>query len=345
MRSVISALAAIVSMIATVALAEDVESGAGCINARVLSERLITDVCWSCIFPIVVAGVDISGQGGIPAGAASNPLCSCDDGLGVPHAGVLTSMWEPARLIEFQRQSGCSSVLNGLQLPFSKLGQGTHANFETNGKTFTHYHYYAFPLLVMMDMFVRGKCIKDGYMDLDMLYISEVDPTWNDDELAFFTNPEAAAVANPVATAACSVDAVTTTTTGRPMNSMFWCAGAWGNLYPLSGHVTGAGGMIRHTSLSKSRVLAALHRRGLAWQTMGSDAMCEGLVQMTLPKSQYKFTMVHPKPHTNSDYVMGESTMKWGSGRKIPYAGEDPIYMIWRWNDCCNIQGHSSMND
>lgn len=48
-----------------------------------------------------------------------------------------------------------------------------------------HYHYYAFPLLIMLDLFIKQTCNADGYMDLDIMYMSELDPTWNNDELAF----------------------------------------------------------------------------------------------------------------------------------------------------------------
>ena len=75
----------------------------------------------------------------------------------------------------------------------------------------------------------------DSYVDFDMLYVSELDPTWNNDELAFFTNPEASLVATPVAQAACPADAVASTAR-HPIDKLFWCAGSWGFIYPLSGH-------------------------------------------------------------------------------------------------------------
>jgi len=34
---------------------------------------------------------------------------------------------------------------------------------------------------------------------------------------------------------------------------------------------------------------------------------------------------------------MGESDLIWGNGRTIPGVGEDLIYTIWRWTDCCNV--------
>src|SRR5260364_154252 len=104
-----------------------------------------------------------------------------------------------------------------------------------------HYHFYAFPLLALLELFVRPNCNPDGYMDLDVLYFSELDPTWNNDELAFFTNPQAAAASS---------------LTGKPLKQLFWCAGSWGTLYPLSGHQNGGKGVIRDSSLLTARVLA-----------------------------------------------------------------------------------------
>lgn len=315
----------------------------GCSNAEVIGPKLFTDVCWTCIFPIRVAGINISGGGGsAPDDSVRRPVCACNDDLGVPRPGITTSMWEPARLVEFQRVAGCSSVLNGTRFPFDRLMQGNHADgeFDTTDGTFMHYHYYAFPLLVMMDLFVNKTCNSDGFYDFDLMYMSEVDPTWNNDELAFFTNPEAAAVANPIALAACPVDAISSTA-GKPLNAMFWCAGSWGAIYPLSGNQNGGNGVIRESARLKSRVLAALHRRGMAHKTMGEDAMCGGYISPILPKTQYKFSLFHPVPESTSTHVMGESTFTWGLGRTIPAVGQDPIYLIWRWNDCCNTKGAS----
>ena len=110
-------------------------------------------------------------------------------------------------------------------------------------------------------------------VDFDILYLSELDPTWNSSELAFFTNPEAAWLANPVALAACLADAAAASA-GTPIDSLFWCAGTWGLLYPFSGTTPNYGSRPSETSLSAARALAALHRRGLARRTMGDDALC-----------------------------------------------------------------------
>ncbi|MGP9797064.1 TraU family protein [Halomonas sp. 86] len=320
--------------------ATNVQAFAGCTNAEVIGPKLITDICWDCLFPIRIAGALLGGNNNrVPDGGANRVLCSCQDNLGVPRPGVVTSFWEPARLVEFQRVPGCSSVLNGIRFPMDRTFQGHHGGTDMDGGdgSFMHYHYYAFPLLMMLDMFVSGSCNSDGFTDLDLMYLSELDPTWNNADLAFFANPEAAAVANPIAAAACTADAAASTA-GKPLDSMFWCAGSWGAIYPLSGGMTGGNDVIRESSLLKTRVLAALHRRGLAWKTMGNEAMCRGgHISPTLPKTQYRFSLLHPLPETKRGHVMGESTLRWGNARIIPGVAEDPIYTIWRWQDCCNL--------
>ena len=309
----------------------------GCQDAKVFSAKLITDICWTCLFPLRVAGATLSaGDGYMPKKAHKEPVCVCFDTNGVPEPGITTSMWEPAWMVEFQRVPGCLSALGGTRLPFNRTFQGNHSNGEHDGTdgSFMHYHYYAFPLLSLLDLYTDGTCNPDGYLDFDLMFVSEVDPTWNNDELAFFTNPEAAVVANPVATLACIPDAITSTA-GKPIEQLFWCAGAWGGIYPLSGNINGGAGVIKDSSLLTVRVLAAQHRRGQMRGTVGREALCRAPIKVTLPKEQYKMTLFHPIPETQKAHVIGQSTLTWGMGKTIPAIGQDPVYTIWRWKDCC----------
>lgn len=311
------------------------EANRTCPDAKLFSQKLITDVCWSCLFPIRIMGASLGG-GNVPSGASNQALCLCHDNLGVPEPGMGVGYWEPARLVEVVRQAGCAPSLMGTTLPgASRRFQGTPGAGEDDisDHGFYHYHYYAFPLLLMLDLFTPGGCMSDGMMDFDIMYLSELDPTWNNDQLAFFTNPEAAAVANLPAQSACMIDAAYTAT-GNVNNAMWWCAGAWGSLYPLSGKVPTTG-FANMTSLSSAKAIGALHRRGLAQRTMGQDAMCRSKIEPMLPKTQYKFNMFFPVAEGKKSHVLGETVLKWGMGRMIPGFGEDAVYMVWRWNDCC----------
>ena len=316
-------------------------SHARCEKSDLLSSSLITDICWDCVLPIVVAQVKLGGASGgswIPENASDRYLCSCPGAEGFSMPGIVTSFWEPARLIEFETSPGCLSVLNiSLESVSDPVFRGTHGRRDDSAgdEAFFHYHYYAFPILEMLSLFTGNMCNSDGYHDLDLMYFSELDPTWNDDTLAFFVNPEAVLTANPLAAAACMADAASSQA-HRPYDSLFWCAGSWGYMYPLSGHVNHPSGVLKTTSLLTARVLAALHRRGFASRTAGNGALCRGETDTVIPKSQYKFSLLRPLPEAESAHGMGESALKWGYGRSIPGVAENPVYLIWRWRDCCN---------
>ena len=246
-------------------------------------------------------------------------------------------MWEPARLIEIVRAPGCSPILGGAKIEATgDLLRGSRGGtlYDHGDRAFYHYHLWAFPLLAMLELFTPAACQRDAGIDLDLLYFSELDPTWAYDELAFFANPESAAVANLAAQAACVADAVAATA-GEPLDALFWCAGTWGHLYPLAGAHLAHTSMPRNTSLLATRALAAMHRRGLARRTMGSDALCQAQLEPFLPKSQYQLSQAYPRPEANGRHAIGASTFTWGENRVLPGIGEDFVHLVWRWLDCC----------
>ncbi|MGZ0079923.1 TraU family protein [Methylomonas sp. YC3] len=283
-----------------------------CSDAELWSGNLITDICWSCLFPIRAAGASLGG-GNVPSIATDEKFCFCTDPMGIPELGGHKFSASNVRLI-------------------ATTGK---ADFDASEMSFFNYHYFAFPLTILLDLFWDGRCNTDGYRDFDLLYVSELDPTWNNDLLAFFTSLETALFANPVAISACVADAAAAAA-GNPLDALFWCAGAWGHMYPLSGvSPTSYGTDPRITSLLATRATASLHRRGLAWKTSGNDALCGGYIYPFIPKSQYRLSMFYPVAETESNHAIGETTFKWGAGRTYPGPGEDHLYLLWRWQDCC----------
>jgi conjugal transfer pilus assembly protein TraU len=135
--------------------------------------------------------------------------------------------------------------------------------------------------------------------------------------------------------------------------------------------------------LITQRVLAGLHRKGLARRTIGSTAMCKPEYFPTIPRSQYKFSMMYPVPQAASNlassttsrasdesstaegfreklaggdvvsdafnqccHPMGMSTSRWCT----PYGGRERagkdayLYMIWNYRDCC-VRGAGSSGE
>src|SRR5690606_1323202 len=112
---------------------------------------------------------------------------------------------------------------------------------------------------------------------MDMQYATELDPLWDDDELAFLINPEAILFANPIAQAACVADSLKASVTKFGIDALFWCSGSQGSIYPLSGsHATHNGG-VDSTLATVHKHVARMHRMGLAQDTSTLGAMCMNL--------------------------------------------------------------------
>ena len=314
-----------------------------CEDSGLLGPKLFTDICWSCLFPIRVSGVQIT-PGSAPEKASKKVFCICEQGSsGIFKPGIVTAMWEPARIVETVKKPGCSPTLGGVTLPmgskrsYGRLNQDSHSMTGKHDGSFYHTHLYAFPLLQILDLYTPTKCNADGYLDMDIITFTEIDPTWNNPGLAFFQHPESAAVANPVAHLACAAESALVTARKEPLESLWWCNGTWGDIYPLTGNVRSQD-FNRTTGSITAKLLSQQHRRGLARRTMGDENLCRASIYPTIPKSQYKLTQFWPKAQTKRAMWLGEPPQTWegGPGRHIPGTGNDAMYMIWRWTDCCS---------
>lgn len=311
-----------------------------CPDAEVFGLKLFDNICWNCIFPMRIAGttLDFSGSGPVnesPDDSPNSVLCSCADNNGVVMPGMVAGWWEPAKLVELVRAPFCSMALGGERIQDTYRGFGYNQPNDRGGNSsFYQMHYYSFPVMAMLDMFVDADCNSDGFMDMDLAYMSEYDPTWINDELALIVNFETMIYANPVAIAACIADAGAASV-HKPLNILHWCAGTWGKLYPLTGNSNTSSSTPEATSLAAARTLALMHRRGLNKKTSGSGALCRAQLFPSLPKQQYKIGMFHPLPETKTNHWIGQSPFTWGEWRNIPAVGEDHLYTIYRWTDCC----------
>ena len=314
----------------------DNPSKALCQNVPILSEKLITSVPWKELFPIRI-GLAKLGSGKEPNDRAktSTGLCLCEDSAGMFHPGVTTGFWRPQRLIELTRSPGCLMALGGHKLPIvdqRRWGTLGSANIP-KGLTYLHAHVYSLPLIEMLNMYTGiGGCSSD-LVDFDLMNLSEVDPSWNHPELAALLSPDLAAYANPAAMNACTADGLAALNS-QPMDSLHWCAGSWGSLYPLSGFTSTYGHFADNTSLLATRALAKIHRIGLARKTIGEDAQCHSKITPWLPKSQYKMSMFWPEPEKQQAHWIGASAATWGMHRH-PLAKDDAMYLLWQYRDCC----------
>lgn len=307
-----------------------------CEDIHLFSSRLITDINWEQASRISIAGVKF-GSWSDPPGSTSQKICSCNDD-GIPKPGFVTAQMEPARLFENQRTPGCFSSLGGTKVPMgvSDMFRGTTSDgaHDLSDKTYLHYHLFAFPLLILMNLLTIASTNKDGINDFDLLLISEVDPAHARSDFAVFIFPETIFMASLIV--ACPVDAVASSNPLTwPINSLKWCYGSWGAAGVPSGHHTGGAATIEEHSMSMARAIAVAHRRGMMRRTMGDDALCKGKITAFMPKTQYTFTTFNPLPEADSYHVLGQSTLTWGNARLVLGMQNTPVSVIWRRNESC----------
>lgn len=320
-----------------------------CPNSGLLSTRMFDSICWDCLFPMKVAGVTIDppsgdGSGSRPSGSLSGNFCSCPGPFEIPEFGVTYGAWMPKFVTETVQKPYCSPGLAGQNLGGkTRLATGgdirasrTQADQKKPDSAFLHFHTFSFPVLEMLELFMEGGCDAEGYVDIELQYISEPDPLWSDALLSAILAPEGMLFANPGAQMLCSAECTELSASNTSNDVAHWCAGCWGNVYPFNGTAWHGGDRVQHSSLVATKALAALHRRLLAFKSYGSDAACgERQIAPVLNKEQYRFGMFYPSPETSGNHKIGRSTMIWGRNRNKSSAGSNHVYIGYRYQDCC----------
>lgn len=309
----------------------------------------VTDVCWSCLFPVKLgSAITLPSPKGTLPDAATNasPICACGRGI-KRRVGVNMSYWEPVRTAEIVSEPGCSPTMGGVS-----FGNPTHAGAGiTSAKkaskkglrdgshrltSFYHVHWFVTPWLFLMETLLDSSCLETSPFDL--AYLSELDPLWNDSIASFVLSPEAALFANPVAQAACITDCVAASA-GLPINALFWCAGCQGSLYPLTGWMSGQSTPASRWMLLTERFATKLAREGLLLSQVGRDGQCGPVFQPILRKDVWRFQFVHPDG-VESRKENGACCRPWGrtvslDARVLPPQGSDGAVLLWSRKDCC----------
>ena len=334
-----------------------------CNDSRLFSERLFTQVCWSCMLPIRVMWATFGDADEIPAESPANDdICVCEDALGLPtKVGFPSGMYQAASVVEIVRLPYCSPALGGIRLSDGYMPMGGRNSSsempDGEGKSFFSAHMFSFPLNEILELVTSANCSPNSYRDFDLLWPTEIDPCWNDPELALFCAPDAVMFANPIAQSAALLDCPSATLLDRPLDDLFWVAGCWGSIMPMSGHTTSGTHPVRDSSLVATKLLSASHRRGFIRKTIGEEAMCGGGVYSPhIPKSQYKYQMFYPVAQANSPGFPsigdGENEVDNGSSGVGPGdvgsdAPADPTGETGGWeasDKCCNRIGASTFS-
>lgn len=296
----------------------------------------ITDICWDCMFPVAIGGMTVvpgAYHSNIPT---SSPVCLCKTDT-LPRVGITFSYWEPFALEDVTATPMCMVNMGGISLPIPGLendmgGEGNALNNSSEDPNpFYWVHYYQYPLLYWLNIITDVGCMDTG--NFDIAYLTELDPTWNNDLLGFVLNPEAVLFGNPIAQASCVADAAAATLK-HPIDAMFWCMGAQGSAYPLTGNIAGTSSTISGSVLEGERMNYKLHREGLLWDTWANN-LCQPLPSPILPKSHYAYQMVNTVPDALSCHSYGDTSILWESGHDNPMEHGNFGYLIWRERNCC----------
>mgnify|MGYP006176538433 FL=1 len=242
------------SVLAPPVLAQGLPSGPGRCSGSFVNP--VTDVCWGCMFPLSLGSLKIWPSSRADTDNPDLPICAC--GTPVPRIGLAIGFWEPVRLIDVSTKPWCFPNLGGIKLdPGFPIGNGyasdgAQLGGQSQRTAKYHVHYYIYPLLYWLEVVTDFLCLEAS--SFDVAYMSEIDPLWQDDELASLLNPEAALFTSVIAQAACSADCISASAR-LPMDELFWCSGCQGSMYPMNGNVGANIGIKQSARLAAERMV------------------------------------------------------------------------------------------
>lgn len=271
-------------------------------------------------------------------GVGPAPTCICANSLSI---GTPMSFWEPRYMIDVTNIPGCFPLLGGLSItpPYNASENGavdvTDAAIDGNSKSaFMQANEYLNPILSAAGIIMASPCLDNRSFDTP--YISWADPTWGDDSLALILTPYAYAFTGLVSIASEAPDAIQATL-GFPNQYLFWVAGAWGPMYPLTGNVSTADTPEQVAHLLLARIFAKLHAAGAEQTTAGPVALSActafGIPELIMDKRQYKTNRTFPFPD-NMCTPIGRPLTLQEIGAARP-TDKDYGYFIFQRKDCC----------
>lgn len=317
-----------------------------------------TEMCFSCLFPVRVAGVlKVSNfsdalhpfsmlSNGLgekkPAGFWKNAFCNCNV------VGIKSSFWEPAMFVEVTPTPYKILLLGGKDFSnkFSVKIRGGISQGDAGRTSFYHVHYIPFPILRILQVLPGMTCLKNNSDMIPMVpWISEWDPTWRNPKLARLFSLEMYLHNNTISQNLCREDCKEANEGKLNNKDFWWCAGCLGSLYPLVGHVPHHIGGVQSSSLLVYRAIAKLHffRSILGFGTgFEEDNYCKQTRFRHLQKTFYKTQLAYPITDKSQDqgtgeycHPLGQGVEGWGSKKTFPYGGEDFSYLVWTKMQCC----------
>lgn len=280
-----------------------------------------------------------TGQTGDPPTMHEPAVCTCPDAFGLPYIGIGITYWMPAYIAEVEREPGCLATLGGLSiLPSYRMeaseqsrGQGSDQGDQSSRMQVNWYHY---PIFKVLEMFTSYFCHSSSDR-FALAYMTPIDPTWQNDLWGAIFNPEGILFANPLGQAACAVDAVASSFY-YPIDALFWCAGTWGSIYPLSGTAPDDNSAQSSNGLILSKFIARESRIGALLGTVTDYNKCSPHYTPVWIKTQFRVDPIGPVTTHGAPIYVGKSEFLWGLLPPANYpTHESSSYLIWNGTQCC----------
>lgn len=296
----------------------------------------ITDINWNLIFPITIAGMKITVEKDSPQSPLTylSPVCVCPSRvMGIPMPGIEVTFHEPLYIQEIVKNPGCFSSLGDVKLLEGYNLEQTDLKEDESSSSRWQIHWYKYPVFALLKLFQNFACLQND--DYAIAYITEIDPTWQNDAWGAIFAPESVIFANKLAQASCSIDAISATIK-KPLDAMFWCAGSWGSVYPLTGNANASTDRIQSAELVAAKLIARLSRIGMLWNSVGEWAMCTPVPMPIWVKSQFTVDPVYPIISNGQGMAIGAAPPVYSYAPPQTY----PIYeninqVIFQEQQCC----------
>lgn len=294
----------------------------------------IKDVCWRCLFPISIGNSQVV-KGRLPDtnNGSATPILKCTTERGTK-IGLKIGFWEPIALTDVTDTPYCLVNLGGHKLDLGvKRGRGGKSTLSGSNFSFYHVHWYIYPLITWLNIITSQSCVET--QEFDVAYLTELDPSWIDSEMSLVLNPETILFANPIAQVSCAADSISSTFLNKPINALFWCAGAQGSHYPLTGFVDYNYSPVQTSLLLTERLNYKLHRLQLINDsTPDYPKICSAQNYWVIPKNRYRYEMVNQVADGKHCYPSGHSTLTWEAGKIKSHTLEQYGYLVWRKRNC-----------
>mgnify|MGYP000854769591 CR=1 FL=1 len=308
-----------------------------CPNGSALGE-LISAICWDCLFPLYIAGVGIHAGSHVNAVPEMEAVPDCECPVDYPPyelIGITISLWPPSYYVEVVKDPYCfpSYGVNmdseGQQL-LKRGGGGEIGTGNPETSTFMQAHFWYFYILGILDEALDSMC--QEMTSTDLVGLSEIDPLWQDDELAVLIQPEALLYANFAAQLSCIADAISSNI-GYSTSPLYWCVGSSGSLFPLTGHANNDD-LLQAYELIVGRAVFRMHRQAAICD--GACWYCQCMYTPIWIKHHYRDQIAWPV-NAGFCHAFGTTDIVWGPGKNPPDVRrmDNLIFLLYRKRTCC----------